>query len=234
MQVYPGVYQINGSPYGRHQNSYLVHREGGTILVDSGDLEDAYTLPEIEQNAARWGFRMEDATHLFITHPHFDHASHAAELQRRGIKLAASAQTAAAMEAGDERCIGYAVQKVFEPCQVDTILADGQKFDVGGLQVLSWAAPGHTAGVLVFEIILDGERLWFTGDLFEAQHAHRDVGFPYTGAPDFDPKLHIQSLKRLLELPRCEHIFPGHGPAKIGEAHRLVQMAYNNVMMDWR
>ncbi len=138
------------------------------------------------------------------------------------------------MAAGDERCIGFAVQKEFEPCQVDIVLADGEEIDVNGLQVRSWAAPGHTAGVLVFEIVLDGERLWFSGDLFEAQHAHRDVGFPYTGAPDFDRGLHIESLKRLLDLPRRDHIFPGHGPVKIGNAHRLVQMAYNNVLMEWR
>jgi len=113
MQILPGVYLINGSPYGRHQNGYLVHRDGATLLIDSGDLEDADTLPEVERNAARWGFRLEDASHLLVTHAHFDHASHAAALQRRGIQVVASPETAEAMAAGDERCIGYAVQRVF-------------------------------------------------------------------------------------------------------------------------
>ena len=27
MQILPGVYLVNGSPYGRHQNGYLIHRE---------------------------------------------------------------------------------------------------------------------------------------------------------------------------------------------------------------
>jgi hypothetical protein len=43
-KYYP-VYLINGSPYGRHQNGYLLHRDGAIVLVDSGDLEDAETLP---------------------------------------------------------------------------------------------------------------------------------------------------------------------------------------------
>src|SRR5919202_850777 len=55
MQILPGVYLINGSPYGRHQNGYLIRRDGATILIDSGDLEDAETLPEVERNAAGWG-----------------------------------------------------------------------------------------------------------------------------------------------------------------------------------
>ena len=58
MQILPGIYLINGSPYGRHQNTYLIHREGATLLVDSGDLNDA-ALPDVERYAARWGFRLE-------------------------------------------------------------------------------------------------------------------------------------------------------------------------------
>jgi len=52
MQILPGVYLVNGSPYGRHQNGYLIHSAGASVLIDSGDLQDAETLPEVEQNAA--------------------------------------------------------------------------------------------------------------------------------------------------------------------------------------
>ena len=90
MQILPGVFLVNGSPYGRHQNGYLIHSAGATVLIDSGDLHDAETLPEVERNAARWGFHLEQASHFFVTHAHFDHASHAAELQRRGLKIVCS------------------------------------------------------------------------------------------------------------------------------------------------
>lgn len=234
MQILPGVYQVNGSPYGRHQNGYLVHHDGATILIDSGDLEDAETLPEVERNAARWGYAIEDITHLFITHAHFDHASHAAALQRRGLQLVASPTTAEAMAAGDERCIGYAVQRVFEPCQVDVILEDGQALEVGGLRVRCLAAPGHADGLVIYEIELNGERLWFTGDMFQAMHAHRWVELPWTGALDFDRAKYIQSLARLLKLPPCDHLFPGHGPAAIGNGRRLLEMAYTEALIKWR
>ena len=234
MQILPGVYQINGSPYGRHQNGYLVHHGGATLLVDSGDIHDAETFPEVERNAARWGFRLEDASHLLVTHAHFDHAGHAAELRRRGMKIVASPETAAAMAAGDERCIGYAVQRVFEPCQADVLLRDGEELDVGGLRVRCIAAPGHTEGLVVYEIVLNGERLWFTSDLFEAKHAHTWVDLPWTGAPDFDRARYIESLARLLKLPPCDHVLSGHGPAAIGGGRRLLEMAYTEALLKWR
>ena len=234
MQILPGVYLINGSPYGRHQNGYLIQRDGATILIDSGDLEDAETLPEVERNAARWGIRLEDASHLLVTHAHFDHASHAAVLQRRGLRIVTSAPTAEAMAAGDERCIGYAVQRAFEPCRADVIVEDGQELQVGGLQVKCLAAPGHTEGLVVYEIALDGERLWFTSDLLEAMHAHRWVSLPWTGAPDFDRAKYIRTLARLLKLPPCDHLLPGHGPPAIGRGHRLLEMAYTEALLKWR
>ncbi len=234
MQILPGVYLINGSPYGRHQNSYLIHRDGATVLVDSGDLEDAETLPEVERNAARWGFRLEDASHLLITHAHFDHASHAAALRRRGIKIVASPATAEAISSGDERCIGHAVQRVFEPCPVDVVLQDGEELVVGRLRLRCLAAPGHADGLVIYEMVLDGERLWFVGDLLEAAHAHRWVSLPWTGGPDFHRARYIQSLARLLRLPPCDHLLPGHGPAAIGCGRRVLEMLYTEALVKWR
>jgi metallo-beta-lactamase class B len=234
MQILPGVYQINGSPYGRHQNGYLIHRDGATILIDSGDLEDAETLPEVECNAARWGVRLDSAPHLLVTHAHFDHASHAAALQRRGVQIVTSPATAAAMAAGDERCIGYAVQRVFPPCQANIVLEDGQELAVGELRVRCLAAPGHTDGLVIYELMLDGQRLWFSGDLLQAMHAHRWVELPWTGAPDFDRAKYILSLARLLTLPPCDHLLPGHGPVAIGRGRRLLKMAYTEALVKWR
>ena len=81
---------------------------------------------------------------------------------------------------------------------------------------------------------LNGERIWFTGDLFESQHAHENINLPFTGAPDFNKSLYLSTLARLLKLPRCDHILPGHGPAAIGNGYRLLQMAYTEALIKWR
>jgi metallo-beta-lactamase class B len=234
MQILPGVYQVNGSPFGRHQNAFVISRDGAAIMIDSGDLEDAETLPEVERNAARWGIRIDSVSHLLVTHAHFDHASHAAALRRRGLKIVASPATAEAMLAGDDRCIGYAVQRVFEPCETDVVLQDDQELAIGGLRVRALATPGHTDGLVVYEIVLDGERCWFIGDLLEAMHAHRWASLPWTGAPDFDRARYIESLARLLQRPPCNHLFPGHGPVAIGCGWRPLQMVYTEALLKWR
>lgn len=233
MQMIPGVYLINGSPYGRHQNGYLLHAEGCTFVIDSGDLEDAACLPEVEKNAARWGFKLEQASHLLVTHAHYDHASHAAQLQKRGLKVVASPETARSMAAADENCIGFAVHREFEACQADIVLHDDETLQLGGITVRCLAAPGHTAGLVIFEVLLNKERLWFVGDLLLTSHAHTQVELPWTGSPDFNRAQYVESLSRLVKLP-CDHLFPGHGPAAISCGKRVLEMAYSAALTHWR
>jgi len=233
MQILPGIYLVNGSPYGRFQNSYLVHAGDATFMIDSGDLEDAVCLPEVERNAARWGFRLEQASHLLITHAHYDHSSDAAELQRRGLKVVASPATARSMAAGDEMCIGFAVHRTFQPCRADMILDGGQELSIGGVRVRCIAAPGHTAGLVIFEVLLGGERCWFVGDLLITLQSHTSVELPWTGSPDFNRAQYIETLAKLVKLP-CDHLFPGHGPAAIACGKRVLEMAYSEALVKWR
>ena len=124
--------------------------------------------------------------------------------------------------------------KTFEPCQADVVLRDGEELAAGRLTVRCLAAPGHADGLVVYEVLLDGERTWFCGDLLEARHAHRGVDLPWTGAPDFDRARYIQSLARLLTLPPCDHLLPGHGPAAIGCGKAVVEEAYSEALRKWR
>lgn len=233
MQILPGVYLINGSPYGRHQNGYMISLGGTTLLIDSGDLEDGDCFPAVVANARRWGFELRDASHLLITHAHFDHASHAARLRKMGVKIVASQDSAEAIRAGDDRCIGYAVHGTFEPCKADLVVEDGQTIRLGAISVRCLAAPGHAAGLMVYEIVLHGERCWFVGDLLSTSHAHRSVELGWGGGPDFDRQTYLYTLRRLKDLP-CDHLFPGHGPAAIGFGRKIVEKAYTRAMLDWR
>ena len=116
MQIVPNVFLVNGFPYGRHQNSYIARLGEELVMIDSGDLSaEAFDL--VEANSATWGIRLGRISYLLVTHAHFDHASHAARLQSMGVKVVANQDGADALGSGDDRCIGYAVHRRFEPCR---------------------------------------------------------------------------------------------------------------------
>jgi glyoxylase-like metal-dependent hydrolase (beta-lactamase superfamily II) len=87
---------------------------------------------------------------------------------------------------------------------------------------------------VVYDIGLDGERCWFVGDLLLTTHAHRSVELRWTGGPDCDRSRYIQSLSRLLKLPPCSHLLPGHGPAAIGCGKQVVEEIYTEALRKWR
>lgn len=231
MQILPGVYLANGFPYGRHQNGYLLKTSSGLIAIDSGDMEEQ-SFDTVERACRLWGFDLSDVSHLFVTHAHFDHSSHAARFRSMGTAIVASQDTADAMAAGDDRCIGYAMGREFEPCRTDVIIRDEETVDVGCIAVRGIAAPGHARGLMVFEVILADKRLWFCGDLIEVgpECATLQLGWP--GGPDYDRPVYLETLRRLARM-ECDTLLPGHGPPGIGLGRRLIQMAYTRAMVEW-
>jgi glyoxylase-like metal-dependent hydrolase (beta-lactamase superfamily II) len=232
MQIIPDVYLVNGFPYGQHQNGYLIRLGESYALIDSGDLEHP-TLGLVLYNCARWGISPEQISHLLITHAHFDHSSHAAALQRRGVTLVGSAGTAAAVASGDDRCVGYAVHGRFEPCELDVVVADDDELTLGETTVRCIAAPGHADSCIIYEIDLRGERLWFVGDVVLTGADCQSVELGWNGGPDYDRSTYVETLRRLAHMD-CDHLFPGHGPAGIGLGHKLVEDAYTQAMMTLR
>lgn len=229
MQILPGVYLINGFPYGLHQNGYLVQTPDAAIVIDSGDMEEP-SFSVVESACHRWGFSPSRVSHLLLTHAHFDHASHAARFRAFGASIVASQDTAEAIAAGDERCIGYAMSSTFEPCQADIILHDGETLDLGGLAVCGIAAPGHTNGLMIYEIVVNGERVWFVGDLVEVGPECATLTLGWPGSPDHDPATYLETLRKLTRLP-CDTLLPGHGPPAIGLAKKLIDKAFTTAMV---
>lgn len=245
MQVLPHIYEINGSEFGRWQNTFLVNHSGATILFDCGDMSNmpvyAKDVPavnglhEVEENARIWGFRLEDVSHLFVTHEHFDHASHAAALQRRGIKIVCASGAADALTTADRRVIGWAHGREVEPVTPDIVVEDNGVVTIGDLSVRGLAVPGHSSGSMVWEVILDGQRNWFIGDLFTTVTAHSGVMLPWMGDINSDLNLYTRSLERLLdEQGRPDNVFPGHGPSALGFGYLTLEMAYRQVLSTWR
>ena len=232
MQILPHVYLVNGFPYAQHQNSYLLDLGGTLVLIDSGDLE-TNVLHIVQRNCRIWGFELSQVAHMLVTHAHFDHSSHAAHLQRMGARIVANADCAEGMASGDDRCIGYAVHQVFEPCRVDHIVRDGEEMAISGTTIRCIEAPGHAQSCTIYDVLLDGRRLWFVGDILLVGHECTTVELGWGGGPDFDRRTYLETLRRLVHM-ECDSLFPGHGPACIGRGKRLVEIAYTKAMLEWR
>jgi glyoxylase-like metal-dependent hydrolase (beta-lactamase superfamily II) len=231
MQILPGVYLVNGFPYGRHQNGYLLKTPSGPIVIDSGDMEEG-SFDTVEAACRLWGFDVRDVSHLIVTHAHFDHASHAARFSSMGAAIVASRDTADAMAAGDDRCVGYAVGRRFDPCRADVTIDDNETMDIGGISVRGIAAPGHARGLMAFEVTLADERLWFCGDLLKVGAECESVELGWPGGPDYDRPVYLETLRRLAHM-ECDTLLPGHGPPGIRLGERLIQMAYAKAMAEW-
>jgi glyoxylase-like metal-dependent hydrolase (beta-lactamase superfamily II) len=182
-------------------NAYLVaDPEAGTgVLIDGND-----DLGPLLEKAERDGIEI---THILVTHPHADHVAGLAEARAKlgSPPLVAHAETAAEL---DE--------------EVETILADGDKLDAGGLEVEAIYTPGHAAGHLAF--LIDGSDVFTADVLFKGTVG----GTMAPGASGFaDLKA---SVMRLMELPPETRVHPGHRePTTIGE-----ELESNPFVRIWR
>ena len=169
-------------------NAYLVAGEGGQgVLIDGND-----ELEPLLERAEREGIEI---THVLVTHPHPDHIAGLAEARERlgGPPLVAHAEAAAEL-----------------PEEVAVTLGDGERLEVGGLEIEAILTPGHAAGHLAF--LIDGSDVFTADVLFKGTVG----GTMAPGASGLDDLR--ASVMRLMELPPETRVHPGHRePTTIGE-----------------
>lgn len=135
-------------------SSILIATDQGLILLD-GDLPQS--VPLIEANIARLGFRVRDIKFILNSHAHFDHAGGIAALARdSGAEVLVSPSGAAALRAGratpDDPQAGYADSKRAEPAIFPPVVAnirqvhDEEVLHLGHVSVTAHFTPGHTPG----------------------------------------------------------------------------------------
>lgn len=176
-------------------NCYLVGcletREG--IVIDPG-AEGKRILHEIEKR----GLKIQG---IVNTHGHIDHTGANSRL-KEALKAPLMLPE---KELETYRNPGFGL-KIFlrKPAAPDRLLGEGDKLYFGRKAFAVLETPGHTAG----SISLYGEGVVFTGDaLFAGSIGRTDLaGGSY-------PAL-ISSIKeKLMVLPPCTLVYPGHGPA---------------------
>ncbi len=139
-RVIGNIYYVGASDV----TSFLITTPNGHILLDSGFLE---TVPQIKQNMATLGFRLEDIKILINSHAHQDHAGGLAELKRlTGAQLMTSEADIPLLAAGGKNDPNFGDRFLFEPVKPDRTLRDGDKVELGGVTMVARLTPGHTKG----------------------------------------------------------------------------------------
>lgn len=124
--------------------SYLVATPEGNMLID-GALPDS--VPQIEANIAKLGFKVSDIKIILNSHAHFDHSGGLAQLKvDTGAKLFAMEGDVSALEGGFYLGSEDVKSMNAPPVKVDKVLHDGEQVTLGGMALTANLTPGHTRG----------------------------------------------------------------------------------------
>lgn len=227
MRLTDRVYLVGSGANGFHISHradcsvYVVDCGGPLVFVDAGIGEDG--TAQILANMRRDRLDPTAATHLLITHKHADHCGGAAALREQlGVKVVATAHTAAALRNGDEDAISLRAAKdgglydrdyVFRACPVEQVLADGDTLTVGDVTFATIDTPGHCAGHCAYTFT-DGGRL----HLFAGDNVFNGGKILLQNIPDCDLQAHFATVRRLAALP-VDVFLPGHSMPCLREGY---------------
>lgn len=193
--------------------AYLIPHADGVVLVESGP---GSTLAVLEKALAGHGYRLEDITHVLLTHIHLDHAGAAGALAQRGAQICVHPVGAPHLArpekliASATRIYGDAMDRLwgaFLPVPEDKlrVVQDEEEITIGKLRFVAIATPGHAEHHHAW--LLDDH--CFTGDV----GAVRLPGPPYLRLPMPPPEFHLEkwraSIKRLRAL-KPAFVVPTH------------------------
>jgi len=160
--------------------------------VDDGSVEELLSVAEREGVAVEW---------VLETHIHADHLSGAPLIKSR---------TGASIAIGEHV---REVQNIFRPIfgaedvkaeggDFDRLLEDGERLEVGGLEIEVMHTPGHTPACVSYRI---GDVVFVGDTLFMPDYGTARTDFPGGSARQL-----YRSIQRLLSLPPETRLFMCH------------------------
>jgi glyoxylase-like metal-dependent hydrolase (beta-lactamase superfamily II) len=147
---------------------------------------------------------------------------------RLGAKVLATAPAADFLRRGDEDAISltaarqagmYPAHYRLQPTPVDKEVGDGDKVDVGRLQLEVLDTPGHCAGHACFVLRGNGQTSLFSGDMLFFGGV---IGLQRIW--DCDVPAHVRSLERVRGLG-VDMFFPGHLGFSLKDGQRHIDAA---------
>jgi len=125
-------------------SSFLMVTPAGHILLDTGEIQ---MLPQVAANIEKLGFKLQDVKVLLNSHAHFDHCGSFAEVKRRtGAAVIASKLDGELMMRGGKADFFWGDDLAYEPVKPDRVISDGERIELGGVNLTAHLTPGHTKG----------------------------------------------------------------------------------------
>lgn len=177
------------------ENCYLVvdYRAGKAVIVDPGGEGE-----RLVEAVDRSGATLEA---VWITHAHVDHVGAIASIKQRwDVPVYLHPLDRRLYEAAGRQAQVYGVP-FEEPPPPDREFADGQRVNVGDVELAVMHAPGHSPG----HVVIHGEGIALVGDcLFAGSIGRTDL--PFSNPPQL-----AASLEKISALPPETIVYPGHG-----------------------
>lgn len=179
-------FRIVGNVYwvgGYDLSVYLITTPQGHIIINTGVGD---TARDIAASVRQLGFRIEDTKILTATHGHVDHAAGLAELKRMtGAQVVINERDKELMESGGRTdfVFGSRPAMYFAPVQVDRTFKAGETISLGGVELRTQAAAGHTKGATTF--MLDVQDAGRTYRVVIANLGSINPGVKMSGMPGY-------------------------------------------------
>jgi metallo-beta-lactamase class B len=225
-RVIGNIYYVGASEV----SSFLITTPNGHILLDSGFLE---TVPQIKQNIAQLGFRLEDVKILLHSHAHYDHVGGMAELKRlTGAGFMAAEGDVPLLAAGGKGDPNFGDRFLFEPVKPERVLRDRDIVELGGVSMVARVTPGHTKGCTTWTMRVkengkDYDVVFVGSTSAPGYKLVNNAGYPGIVA-DYE-----NTFKLLKTLP-CDVFLAAHGSfyEMLGKAKLLEQSPKTNPFID--
>ena len=124
---------------------YLIATPDGLILINADWNQN---VPLLRSNVEKLGFRFSDIKILLLSHAHPDHAGGGAAIKAQtGARYMVMEQDVEVVETGGKSDFrNNDPPDYYPPVKVDRRLHDGDKVNLGGMELTAHLTPGHTRG----------------------------------------------------------------------------------------
>jgi glyoxylase-like metal-dependent hydrolase (beta-lactamase superfamily II) len=226
---------------------YLLETDSAVAVIETGNNQ---SVPRILQVLEHRGRRIEEVTHVIVTHVHLDHAGGAGSLMQRLPNATLVVHPRGARHMIDPSRLEASARAVYgdeeyekqhgalQPVPQERVLEmeDGGSLQVGGRTLIFVDTPGHARHH--FCVWDEHSRGWFSGDTFGISYRELDTDrgpfiFPTTTPIQFDPAALLKSIERLMAQDPKWMYLTHFG--RVGDLPRLAEDMQASVaqFVDW-